>query len=98
MSLNPEMKILLVEDSKITRKMEIRILKELGFNNIVEADDGELAIQKLREDEEIDLIISDWNMPNRGGGMNCWYGSDRMKNAVKYLLSWPRPKVKKNRQ
>ena len=67
MSADTSVKVMVVEDSKITRKMEIKILKQLGFNNIVVADDGEDAIQKLREQDDIRLIISDWNMPNKGG-------------------------------
>ena len=67
MEIDLKMKILVVEDSKITRKMEIKILKQLGFNNILEADDGEDAIGKLLSDNEIKLIISDWNMPRKDG-------------------------------
>ena len=67
MSLDTQMKILLVEHSKAIRKLQIKILKELGFNNLAEANDGEEAIQKLHKEEEIRLIISDWNMPNKNG-------------------------------
>jgi CheY-like chemotaxis protein len=62
MAVDYQMRILLVEDSKLTRKMEVNILKEVGFQHVVEANDGEEAIQKLQEEGEIDLILSDWNM------------------------------------
>ncbi len=62
-----QMKILLVEDQSSMRKIEIKILNELGFTNIVEAEDGSVAIDLLQDIDDIDLIISDWNMPNKGG-------------------------------
>ena len=67
MSLNMRMKILLVEDSKLTRKMEVNRLKEIGFTNIIDAENGEDAINKLANEDDIGLIISDWNMPNKNG-------------------------------
>jgi two-component system chemotaxis response regulator CheY len=42
------------------------ILRQLGFENIVEADDGDTAVAKL-ESERIDFVISDWNMPKMSG-------------------------------
>ncbi|MCP4112340.1 MAG: ABC transporter substrate-binding protein [Desulfobacteraceae bacterium] len=60
-------KILLVEDFKVTRRMEIEALNELGFDNIVEAGDGKSAVLMLSQAEDIGLIISDWNMPNMNG-------------------------------
>jgi len=67
MSLNMRMKILLVEDSKLTRKMEVNSLKEIGFTNIIDAENGEDAINKLANEDDIGLIISDWNMSNKNG-------------------------------
>nr|MBF0223309.1 ABC transporter substrate-binding protein [Desulfobulbaceae bacterium] len=60
-------KILLVEDAKSMRKIEIRILKSIGYDNIIEANDGAEAVEILNNTDQIDLIISDWNMPNMGG-------------------------------
>ena len=59
--------ILLVEDASSMRKIEIKILNSLGYANVIEAEDGAIAIKKLQEGDTIDLIISDWNMPNKGG-------------------------------
>ena len=88
MPVNTQMKILLVEDSDITRKMEIKILKDIGFNNIIEASDGEEAIKKLREEEDIGLIISDWNMPNRDGySLLVWVRSDEKFREIPFIMA-----------
>ncbi|MCP4691986.1 MAG: response regulator [Desulfobacterales bacterium] len=68
MTIDPKkITILLVEDAAIMRKIETKTLKALGFDNIIEAKDGNFAIEHLQGDTKIDLIISDWNMPNKDG-------------------------------
>lgn len=68
MSINPQdIQVLLAEDSAMMRKMEMKILQDLGFENILEAEDGNAAIARLQEGEKVDLIISDWNMPDKDG-------------------------------
>ena len=67
MAVDPGIKILLVEDANTMRKMEVRILKQLGFSNIVEATDGNDAIEKLQREQDVQLIISDWAMPHKDG-------------------------------
>jgi chemotaxis signal transduction protein/CheY-like chemotaxis protein len=59
--------ILLVEDAAMMRKIEVKTLRALGFNRIIEAVDGIAAIACLQEHKQIDLVISDWNMPNMDG-------------------------------
>ncbi|NOX19305.1 MAG: ABC transporter substrate-binding protein [Chlorobi bacterium] len=66
MPKNTDIKILLVEDAAVMRKMEKKVLAALNYNNIIEAEDGNAAIDILAE-TEVDLIISDWNMPNKNG-------------------------------
>jgi len=66
MPIDANMKILAVDDFATMRRIIKTILKQLGFNNVVEADDGTSAIEILRKDK-IDLIISDWNMPKMTG-------------------------------
>ncbi|KMY68967.1 histidine kinase [Desulfocarbo indianensis] len=61
-----KMKVLVVDDFSTMRRIVKNILRQLGFDNIVEADDGETAVGKL-ESERIDFIISDWNMPKMSG-------------------------------
>ena len=58
-------------DSKRVRnryqaKTTRNLLKELGFTNVDEAEDGVVALQKLRS-SEFDFVVSDWNMPNMTG-------------------------------
>lgn len=60
------MKILVVDDFATMRRIEKNILKQLGYNNILEADDGTTALEVLRQ-EKIQFIISDWNMPQMPG-------------------------------
>ncbi len=67
MSLGTDIKILLVEDAAVMRKMELKTLKSLGFENIIEAPDGQAAQDILEADSSIQLVISDWNMPNKSG-------------------------------
>ncbi len=67
MKIDQKMKILLAEDGNTMRKMEVKILQQIGFENIIEALDGNQAIEKLMLDDKIKLVISDWNMPNKSG-------------------------------
>ncbi len=81
------MKILVVEDSKITRKMEIKILSQLGFTNILESDDGNDAIEKLLSEENISLVISDWNMPNKDGyELLLWVRSSEKHRQLPFIM------------
>ncbi|MFU8819344.1 MAG: chemotaxis protein CheW [Desulfurivibrio sp.] len=83
MSIDPNIKILLVEDAGTMRKMEAKILGQAGFGNIVEAVDGRDAVAKLERDGEIDLVISDWSMPNMDGlQLVQWLrGQEKFKNT-----------------
>jgi len=60
------MAILVVDDFSTMRRIIKNILRQLNFNNIVEADDGSTAVSILQS-RKIDLIISDWNMPKMTG-------------------------------
>ena len=61
-----EMKILVVDDFVTMRRIVKNILKQLGYENILEADDGASAVEVLKR-EKIHFIISDWNMPQMSG-------------------------------
>lgn len=61
-----KMKILVVDDFATMRRIIRNILRQGGYKNIVEADDGTTALPKLRTDT-IDLVIADWNMPRMTG-------------------------------
>jgi len=64
--MDTSIKILIVDDFATMRRIMKNILKQLGFTNIVEADDGTSALDEL-EKGNFDLIISDWNMPKMSG-------------------------------
>ena len=66
MAVNKNMRILVVDDFLTMRRIIINLLRQLGFNNVVEAADGKQALDKVLEGG-IDLIVSDWNMPNMTG-------------------------------
>jgi len=61
-------KAIVVDDSSVMRQIIKNNLKQLGFeqSNLVDAEDGEQAMKKLNEDT-IDLVIADWNMPKMTG-------------------------------
>ena len=61
------MKILLVDDSKTMRRIQTNTLRNLGYDNVVEAEDGQEAIIKLRANPDVSLVLMDWNMPNMTG-------------------------------
>ncbi len=66
MAFDTSIKVLVVDDFATMRRILKNILKQLGFTNIVEAEDGTTAWEIL-EEQSIDLIISDWNMPKMTG-------------------------------
>lgn len=60
------MRILSVDDFSTMRRIVKNILKQLGYTNVDEAENGAVAIDAMRE-KRYDLIISDWNMPVKTG-------------------------------
>ena len=66
MPADKNMNILVVDDFSTMRRIVKNILRQLGFNNVVEADDGTTAMAKLKS-EKIDFVITDWNMPKMTG-------------------------------
>lgn len=65
-SVDRKIPILVVDDFATMRKVVRGCLKQLGFENITEAEDGAVAHTKL-QNEPFKLIVSDWNMPNMMG-------------------------------
>ncbi|KMW75038.1 chemotaxis protein CheY [Photorhabdus luminescens subsp. luminescens] len=63
---NKDLRFLVVDDFSTMRRIVRNLLKELGFNNVEEAQDGAEALTKIRA-SQFDFIISDWNMPNMDG-------------------------------
>lgn len=67
MAVEPgKLKILVVDDFSTMRRIVRNLLKELGFTNVEEAEDGAVALQRLQAGG-VDFVVSDWNMPNMDG-------------------------------
>jgi len=64
--VDANLKFLVVDDFSTMRRIVRNLLKELGFTNVVEAEDGVDALNKLRAGD-IEFVVSDWNMPNMTG-------------------------------
>jgi len=60
------MKILIVDDFSTMRRIIKNLLRDLGFNNTQEADDGTTALPKLQSGD-FDFLVTDWNMPGMQG-------------------------------
>jgi len=60
-------RILFVEDARTVRKMSVDMFKQIGYENITEAENGSEAIEILLKSASFDLIVSDWNMPEMNG-------------------------------
>ena len=61
------MKILVVDDFPTMRRIVKTLFKQLGYENMVEAEDGAKALEVLKSSPGIEFICSDWNMPNMTG-------------------------------
>lgn len=60
------MKVLVVDDFSTMRRIIKNLLRDLGFTNISEADDGSTALPMLK-DGNFDFVVTDWNMPGMQG-------------------------------
>lgn len=60
------MKILIVDDFSTMRRIVKNLLRDLGFNNTQEADDGLTALPMLKKGD-FDFVVTDWNMPGMQG-------------------------------
>jgi two-component system chemotaxis response regulator CheY len=61
MAVDLDMPVLIVDDYKTMLRIIRNLLKQIGFNNVDEATDGQSALEKMRE-KQYGLVISDWNM------------------------------------
>lgn len=64
--MNKQMKILIVDDFSTMRRIIKNLLRDLGYTNTEEADDGNTALPMLKADS-FDFLITDWNMPGMQG-------------------------------
>ncbi|CNI68787.1 chemotaxis regulatory protein CheY [Yersinia frederiksenii] len=60
------LRFLVIDDFATMRRIVRNLLQDLGFKNVDEAEDGQDALNKLRQ-SQFDFVISDWNMPNLDG-------------------------------
>ena len=63
----PDMKILVVDDFPTMRRIVKTLMRQNGYTNFVEAEDGVQGFKMLETTPDIEFIISDWNMPNMTG-------------------------------
>lgn len=64
--VDKNLRFLIVDDFSTMRRIVRNLLKELGFANVEEAEDGVVALQMLKAGG-FDFVVSDWNMPNMDG-------------------------------
>jgi len=64
--LDKNMKILIVDDFSTMRRIIKNLLRDLGFSNTDEADDGNTALPMLKSGK-YDFLVTDWNMPGMSG-------------------------------
>lgn len=64
--LDLKIKVLIVDDFSTMRRIVKNILKQIGYSDIEEAEDGNCALARLRQGG-FGLVVSDWNMPNMTG-------------------------------
>ncbi|MBU2925281.1 chemotaxis response regulator CheY [Colwellia sp. 4_MG-2023] len=64
--MDKNMKVLVVDDFSTMRRIVKNLLRDLGFTNIQEADDGSTALPML-QNGDFDFVVTDWNMPGMQG-------------------------------
>ena len=82
------MKILIVDDFSTMRRIVRNLLKQLSFNNVEEAEDGDVALEKLKSGS-YDFVITDWSMPNMTGLelLKAIRSDDALKNLPVLLIT-----------
>ncbi len=95
MAIDYSMHILLVEDSNFVRRSARKSLNQLGFENIIEAEDGNEAIEKLQSAEKVDVIVSDWVMPNKDGyELLVWVRASEAHRETPFIMATARGEKK----
>jgi ABC-type nitrate/sulfonate/bicarbonate transport system substrate-binding protein len=87
MAVDPKIKILVTDDSGTMRMMFKQMLNKAGFENIVMAVNGDDGIEKVKA-EEPDLVISDWNMPQKDGlEFLQWLRSQEAYRTLPFIMA-----------
>jgi two-component system, chemotaxis family, chemotaxis protein CheY len=86
--VDKNMKILIVDDFSTMRRIIKNLLRDLGFNNTSEADDGSTALPML-QNGSFDFLITDWNMPNMPGIdlLKAVRADEKLKNMPVLLVT-----------
>ena len=86
--MDKNMKILVVDDFSTMRRIIRNLLRDLGFNNSVEADDGNTALPMLKSGN-FDLVVTDWNMPGMQGIdlLKAMRADDRLKSIPVLMVT-----------
>jgi CheY-like chemotaxis protein len=86
--VDKQKKILFVEDARTVRRLSVAMLHELGYEQIIEAENGSDAIEKLSAHGPFDLIISDWNMPEKTGyELLKWIRATNSYKSVPFIMA-----------
>ncbi len=64
--MRKDIRILVVDDFSTMRRIIKNLLRDLGFTNVLEADDGKTALPILKQGN-VDFLVTDWNMPGMTG-------------------------------
>lgn len=81
------LKFLVVDDSVTMRRIVVNSLKNLGYNDYVEANDGSDALAKLNADSSVNFVITDWNMPVMSGlELTQAIRTDSSRNTLPILM------------
>ena len=84
-----KMKILVVDDFSTMRRIIKNILRQIGYQEIGEAEDGQAALAKLKVDK-FDFVVTDWNMPNMTG-LELLQAMRAEPRSRTFRSSWSRP-------
>ncbi|MFC6439383.1 chemotaxis response regulator CheY [Bowmanella sp. JS7-9] len=86
--MDKNMKILVVDDFSTMRRIIKNLLKDLGFANVQEADDGSTALPMLQQGG-FDFVITDWNMPGMQGIdlLRAIRADDRLKHLPVLMVT-----------
>jgi two-component system chemotaxis response regulator CheY len=89
MAVDMAMPILVVDDYKTMIRIIRNLLKQLGFDNVDEAADGEEALQKMQGGAQFGLVISDWNMEPMTGYelLKEVRGDDKLKGTPFIMIT-----------
>jgi two-component system chemotaxis response regulator CheY len=86
MAADASMSILIVDDYNTMVRIIRNLLKQLGFNNVDDANDGTAALAKMRE-KQYGLVISDWNMtPMTGYDLLREIRADPVLRATRFIM------------